>query len=381
MLQFTRLLTLVPTVFLLFPHAISASSPRLVSSRGSTLSGTITVGQNGTELFYTDSGPPASDSYVTFFAVHGLGFDEGIFQKVQALMQTSGARFVAINRRDYPHSTPYSAAEISVIINGTDSERTQFSTARGVELLTFMSQFIVQKGLSPISADGLTGGIVLIGWSLGNPLPLAAVGSIDKVPSSMQKQLASYMRGLIMQEPAPNILGLPTPAQNWAPLIDTSFPAVDQIPMFNIWVTSYFQQGDLSTRDLNQLSWVVPAVFREPSIFNMTPSQFNSIVLNGTNVVNDLLTVLNFGPQLLLNYQQSNFNTTIRNLLPSMRNSLICGDVSLAFSIAAFWDVEDDNEAAGGGFVSFDLVEGVNHFIHWDNPETAKNVYLASVER
>jgi pimeloyl-ACP methyl ester carboxylesterase len=362
---------------------MSTNFSPLLASRASTASavksGTITVDSNGTELFYTDSGPPASRSYVTFFAVHGLGFDQGIFQKVQALMPTSGARFIAINRRDYPQSTPYSAAEIHVITNGTDADRTQFSTARGVELLTFVSQFILQNALPQISNDGSSGGVVLIGWSLGNPLPIAAVANIDKVPSTMQTQLAAYMRGLIMQEPAPNILGLPTPAQNWAPLIDTSFPAEDQIPMFNIWVTSYFQHGDLSTRALNQLSWVVPAVFRPPSIFNMTASQFDSIVLNGTNVVNDLLSVLNFGPQLLLNYRQSNFNTTIRKLLPKMKNSLECGDVSLAFSIAAFWDVEDDNEAAGGGFVSFDLVHGVNHFIHWDNPETARDVYLNSV--
>jgi hypothetical protein len=36
---------------------------------------TLPVDANGTVLAFTDSGKPDSDTYITIFAVHGMGFN------------------------------------------------------------------------------------------------------------------------------------------------------------------------------------------------------------------------------------------------------------------------------------------------------------------
>ncbi|THH21249.1 hypothetical protein EW146_g258 [Bondarzewia mesenterica] len=310
------------------------------------LNGTIAVGVNNTVLSYTDSGVPSGNlrsSYTTIFAVNGMGFNSGIFSKVQSLAGAAGFRIVAVNRRGYAGSTPYTAAEL-------------------------------ENNIPPLSADGKSGGAALVGWSLGNILSLAAIAHVDALPQDVQSRLASKVHTVIMQEPSSNALGLPAAPQNWVPQIDTSIPSDVRVPAFAQWVTAYFQHGNLSTRDPNVLSYVLPATFRTPSIFNMSQSQFQSIVDTGVNPVIDSQLIA-LAPQLLESYEGANYNTTIRSLLPKMKNWFVTGDVSAAFGPYALWLVQNDNDAAGGGLVNFKVIHGVNHFMHWDNPETALQVY------
>ena len=122
-----------------------------------------------------------------------------IFQKVLALAPSSDVRFVAITRRDYNGSTPYTAAEIQVISSGADSQKAQFLQNRGQEIATFIATFMQRNSLPPLSPDGRSGGIALLGWSLGNSFTLATVANVLSYSPVEQNLLASNLRGLIMQ--------------------------------------------------------------------------------------------------------------------------------------------------------------------------------------
>lgn len=110
----------------------------------------------------------------------------------------AGLRVVAINRRNYAGSTPFSQEDLTVIHNGTDTQKEEFLKARGLEILNFMDIFVQQNDVPTILDDG-KGGIALLGWSLGNSFTLAAISHFDSLPTDAQSRLASRMRSLIMQ--------------------------------------------------------------------------------------------------------------------------------------------------------------------------------------
>ncbi|KAI0922398.1 hypothetical protein AcV7_005942 [Taiwanofungus camphoratus] len=359
-----------------FPHFGGRSAGQAYTS------GNITVGNNGTQLAYIDTGAPGglySLSYTTIFAVHGEAYYSPVFANVMSLAPVFGLRFVALNRRDYPQSTPYSSAELTVLSNGTDAEKTTFLQDRGIEIATFIDTFIQQENLPAVSSDGKSGGVAVLGWSLGNSFTIATIANVDTLPAAVQQRLGSYIRALIMQEPPEVALGTYFPPQSWSPQLETSIPTADQNPAFVQWITSYFQHGDLSTRNPDVLQYVLPATFRAPTVFNMTPDQLAGMTYLPPSSGSDAYIMVNLGTVLLASYKKACYNSTIRQLLPKMNIWEFTGDVTASFAIPAYWSIQDDNTAAGGGFVNFRMIDGVNHFMHWDDPFTAIQAYLESL--
>jgi hypothetical protein len=162
-------------------------------------------------------------------------------------------------------------------------------------------------------------------------------------------------------EPASNIIGLDSPAQSWTPITDTTIPEDTRTAAFAQWVSGYFDHGEVSRRNLSQLSWIVPSPTRAPTIFNFH-SAYAAIVEGGSNVAPDLLSVVNFLPQLKVNYHNAAYNDTVRNLLPQMKVRYLAGTRSPAFAYATLWQVEDEN-AARGQYISFSLIKGANHLV------------------
>lgn len=117
---------------------------------------------------------------------------------MQAICPSAGVRLVAINRRNYANSTPFSLKEVKIIEHGDEEERAKFLGARGHELALFLDWFIKRHNLPPISPDGKNGGIILIGWSLGCALIFAAISHADSLPIDVQSRLTKYIRKLIM---------------------------------------------------------------------------------------------------------------------------------------------------------------------------------------
>ena len=116
-------------------------------------------------------------------------------------MQSSsdaGVRFVAINRRDYRGSTPLTEEDLRVLQSGTDDERATFFKLQAIELATFIDRYVQQSHIPPISDDRKTGGIILLGWSLGCAHGLAVLSNADIYPEATRRNLALYLRSYIM---------------------------------------------------------------------------------------------------------------------------------------------------------------------------------------
>ncbi|KAK0477400.1 Alpha/Beta hydrolase protein [Armillaria novae-zelandiae] len=328
----------------------------------------------GVELSYIDSGAPAQPSYITIFAIHGMIFSKEIFQKLIDLAPNKGIRFVALDRRPFPGSTPFSVEELGVLRDtATDyAQQEAFIEARGHEVGIFIDAFIQKFNLPPISSGG---GVALLGWSLGTALVSATISNVGTLPEDTCKRLERYMRSVILYEPGPITLGLPSPEQYWSFLRGPSVPEDLRVAAFGQWCTSYFDHADLSERNLDKLSWVLASSSRVPSFYNGMPV---AIQHHGKDTATDMQFLMGCYKQLLPSYRKAFFDP---NVFPTMKRSVLCGDKTCAFALAALWAMQDDEKeqkAEGANAINYKILPGANHFIHWDEPEKALGAFIES---
>lgn len=129
------------------------------------------------------------------------------------------------------------------------------------------------------------------------------------------------------------------------------------------WLTAYFKHGHLSKRRLDDLSFILPATTRPPSIYNMTADQVAQIVYEPPISGFDGLSMASLSTQTLDNFRNACFGGNAVRLMPSMKTWIIIGDATLAPMIAAFWAVQDEDKASGGGSIHYKVMKGVNHFV------------------
>ena len=157
--------------------------------------------------------------------------------------------------------------------------------------------------------------------------------------------------------------GLPMPAQIYSPELDTFIPEGSRLRAMVIWLTSYFQHGDLSTRDTNIIEYVVPATSRQPSIYNMSQKDMTEIIEEAPYSAFDTPMALNCMPQTHAVYERANFDKSIKALLPHLKIWVLTGGATLSFPIAALWTIQDDEKAHGCNDINYKMLPHMNHFV------------------
>lgn len=133
-----------------------------------------------------------------------------------------------------------------------------------------------------------------------------------------------------------------------------------RIAAFGQWCTSYFDHADLSERNLDKLSWVLASSSRVPSFYNGMPA---AIQHHGEDAATDLLFLLGCYKQLLPAYRRAFFDPKV---FPAMKRSVLCGDKTSAFALAALWAVQDDEKdqkVEGAKAIDYKILPGANHFV------------------
>lgn len=129
----------------------------------------------------------------------------GIFQKVIDLAPSKSIRFVALNRRTFPGSTPFTPEERNVIFTGGEgeAERDAHIEGRGHEIAVFVVEFIRKYDLPPPTRSGGerrpgNGGVAILGWSQGVVHAFAAVASAGTLEKDVRDVLSVHLRSLII---------------------------------------------------------------------------------------------------------------------------------------------------------------------------------------
>ncbi|KAJ7590035.1 hypothetical protein C8J56DRAFT_936707 [Mycena floridula] len=326
----------------------------------------VSLDDAGTFLSYTDSGNPGTADYVTIFAIHGTGYNNRTFKRIQDVAGGQNIRFVAINCLQYHGSSPYSETELQMLIGGSGAEKRGILRKRGIEIANFVDFFIRGHGIPPISEDGKCGGVVLLGWSAGVRETVSAIASMGELPSD--SGFKTHLRAHIMYEAPCIALGLPESPLHWSPFIDSTIPTEKRTALFAVWVSSYFDHGDLATRDRKVLSYIVPSPLLRPSIYDMNAEEISDMIDEEAVAVVAAGFVMST-PEMPAIYRKACFET------PGVTTTCLAGTKTYSSVISAIWAIEDDNLQHGGS-VRIIFIPGANHFLHWEDPGQALKAFI-----
>ncbi|KAI9436610.1 alpha/beta-hydrolase [Lactarius indigo] len=332
---------------------------------------------------FLDTGPPPlpQKDYVTLVMVHGRGGTAGFFTRFLPLAGKLGARVVAINRRDYPGSAPFSEEDRALLLSTKHdtpaaTENTyHYMKTRAGELYDFLTQLVKSGGL-PINS------IVLAGWSLGTVFVnsfLAYAPSFD----SESWGLSQYIRRVIAYDPPSSAMGYPSPKGYYFPLNDPSIPLEKGIKIFPLWITGYYAHGDtletLSLRDaLDEPSPTIARMSHEElvSTFHEPPTLLDGsdTVIHNSGFNRGVFTWLRetalFAPQ----HDEIPW--------PNVEFRYFWCDRSVWLMPLGAWSFSAEIEQArkdGKRIRKHSVVRmrGANHCAHWDEPERTLRLLLS----
>ncbi|KAJ7260698.1 Alpha/Beta hydrolase protein [Mycena rebaudengoi] len=333
---------------------------------------TIAVPGQGVQFFYTDTGPPLDAvEYPTLILVHGHTYHSEVFKRMLPLAASRSVRIICINRREYPGSTPYTAVELQVYASGSREERAMLWHREGLTLALGIDKIIEQCELPAA--------VALIGWSLGNTFILAARVSIASISPESQERLRSSIKWFIMWDPPSQALGIERPPNSYLPLDDTNIRKELRSRAFGKWVAQYFvQEFSAQNRDPAKLNFHYADLTKNPT-FENTP-QPEILTLIDTTVGDKCDTYL-LGPSFA-NVVSAMTNKALFDPLTGSiwGDSKVChiyGTQCSGYVIFAAWKVEDWVKSNPSTHIYFRAMDGVNHFLMWDDPERALDEILA----
>ena len=110
---------------------------------------------------------------------------------------------MAVNRRDYPGTTPYPPEERALLQKtketGAPEPARKFVMNRGREVLEFLAELVRERGIPPAEPERNRGGIILAGWSLGMLWMTATLANLETFDdSAVNVDLSKYLRRVII---------------------------------------------------------------------------------------------------------------------------------------------------------------------------------------
>ncbi|KAI0358231.1 hypothetical protein OH77DRAFT_1253938 [Trametes cingulata] len=364
------------------------------------------VTPGGLYVHHDTGAPVGQEDYTTLVIIHGYVWHGGIFAKLIPLATTYGVRIILLNRREYPGATPYTADERALIPPVPTKPRTvqdeirsaaemleTFMRDRARELYEALQGLVEERKLPPIRVASSTGGLILVGWSLGATWMTALLSHLAEFPVG-DIGLRAYVRRVALWDPPASLLGYPYPEQDpYNPFFDTSLTHEERGQVFTNWITSYFSHGDT----LDTFERRIPLRMPPPTIAVMSKEELEATVHVPPGVPGGSDWALLHGCAALGVYG------TLRKgalfLSPSStvdRDGRQMGDewrdleVRYVWGENSVWECpyaaqmlrQEVSEAKSNGeairTVTTFCVRGANHFGQWDQPERTLQAFLAN---
>ncbi|CAK5272541.1 unnamed protein product [Mycena citricolor] len=305
--------------------------------------------------------------------MHGVMFNNedelrpGTFQSLAALGPSNGVRVIAPNRREYDGSTPHPDV-LELLMNGSEAEKEAFIAEMGRDFALLIAGLV--ESLS------LPGGVAVAGWSLGSLVLMAVVASMESLPEDTRRTLSSSVRSIILYQAPAVVFGVPIPEGMSVPQTDPEVSPAGMGPFFARWATSFFLHGDLSTRDLRNLTYSRTDPNRPPT-FDTIPMD-GILDLTAGAKADAMVVSPSFAAATAKLTDKALFDAHVRGRL--WKNSkfyLVTGSMDNWTSIYAGWKIEERMlvEAKPECEITFELVDGANHFFFMEEPQRSLNCF------
>ncbi|KAK7050645.1 Aminodeoxychorismate synthase [Favolaschia claudopus] len=349
---------------------------------------------DGIKIFYTDSGAPETSDYTTLVIFHGTGFNAFNFNPLHAHAHSNNLRIIACNRREYHGSTPLTDDEVAELNSGSPA----FLTKKALLVAQFLEYLIKQQSTPRLTDNRQNGGFVVMGWSFGAAYPIALLAQSTAIPPELYQTIEPYLRAVVVNEPPIEALGLPPPPLPtlYNAFTDPEYPAFSaKFQNFQNWISSYFEHPDLTSDDPAGLyvGKPLPESCGKSSTFSRWSAEEKARYCEAKAPMRADLPVTAPAMQTHLNAQfkaafffNFNFSSSSSDLVSYASSShfprtpilYVCGTETAypmlwayktASAMYAHAAAGERGDTASVRPTTFQLVEGGNHFMHYDMPD------------
>ncbi|KAL1662462.1 Alpha/Beta hydrolase protein [Schizophyllum commune] len=198
------------------------------------------------EFSYIDSGaPPGDGDYPTFILFHGHTFYRDVWRPMFDLAPAHRARLIAVDRRGYGASTPYTPEEQELISQGPDEARLAFMEREAEALLKFVDAAIARCALPPR--------VVLVAWSAAVAYAYPLLGALPRLTPASQQRVRGSVIGVVFFDPPVSAWGLSGPSL-YLPITDENIPPGEtRFDAFNRWFSIYWHHRSTDSHDPSTL--------------------------------------------------------------------------------------------------------------------------------
>ncbi|KAL0954052.1 hypothetical protein HGRIS_005204 [Hohenbuehelia grisea] len=347
------------------------------------------IDDQGTVLAYQDSGPPSTGTYATYVLIHGYSFHSGIFGRLIPLANDANVRLVCLNRRGFAKSTPLREGEFEFLCRPNNDNidiaaHQGFVRARGSEIATFLHWFIRAEGLPPREGDA--GGVTLVGWSFGNLNVIAFLANTSTYQPAHRELIGRHLKEFVVWDPPHFTLGLKDPESSYHPTTDPDVPTDKRQAHFAQWISSFFPHSDeaLATRDPVLLEYKRPNPSKASTLSRMPPETFKMLLDPRNDGKSEGPGVLGvYFPVLDEQVKKVFVERVYAESWPGVKGRILWGTESQWMVVYGAWYLEKLAKSASlsaqthAPIVSVPFSR-VNHFPHWDDPETTLKALVAS---
>ncbi|KAK6995793.1 Aminodeoxychorismate synthase [Favolaschia claudopus] len=347
---------------------------------------------DGIKFFYTDSGAPETSDYTTLVIFHGTGFNAFNFNPLHAHAHSNNLRIIACNRREYHGSTPLTDDEVAELSSGSPA----FLEKKALLVAQFL-EYLIKEQQTPLLTDNRqNGGFVVMGWSFGAAYPIALLAQSTAIPTELHQTIEPYLRAVVVNEPPIEALGLALPPlpNLYNAFTDPEYPAFSaKFENFQNWISSYSNHPqqpqttnhpDLTSDDPSGLYVGKPSPESCPksSTFSRWSAEEKARYCEGAAPMRADLPVTAPAMQAHLNaqfkaaffFKFSSDLVSSQSHFPRTPILYVCGTETAYPMLWAYKTASSMYAAARerGDAVrptTFKLVEGGNHFMHYDMPD------------
>ncbi|KIJ08394.1 hypothetical protein PAXINDRAFT_172940 [Paxillus involutus ATCC 200175] len=353
----------------------------------SVLTGTIQLDASDVEFHYEDSGTAALKdpaTYTTLVCIPGWSFNGSVFRSLFPCAGDSNYRIVGLYRRGYPPTTAWKETEPNPL---DKDQQEEFLKQEALQLAGFLTKFATSQAIPKINEEQKTGGIVVLGWSLGASYLHSLLAYLDVLPADQLKDLETYLYAVVSHDTNLSAHGLPDPiAGDFGSQLDP----VERFEYFMTLVTGYYTHPNVQSHNLDDLEFT-PTPNLGASHDDLGGQEYVGMTSIDMFTGPDLSRIL-IGRELLEALtRRALFDVTLAQKLPRVRVRYICGGQTMGNLIHAMHKLEeawngDPSQLFGEGATKardarFTYLEWGNHFSFRDDPRRALQNYKTCVEQ
>ncbi|KAI5994489.1 Alpha/Beta hydrolase protein [Pisolithus albus] len=356
----------------------------------STITGTVKIAGD-VEFFYEESGLSGLDptNYTTVVLVHGMGFSGAVFRKLFPFGAEHNYRIVSLYRRGYGLSTPWSEEELGLLQSSDGEDHKAYLRLAGLQIIKFLLTFAASQSIPRYSKEQKTGGLILLGWSLGVAYSNGALANLDALTTEELRDLESYLHTAIYYDASLVATGLqsPRPFQSslFAPTVE------ERWEIFKQWVSSFFAHPNVHSHDASDLELVHPRQDKPGSLQGLSDEEVAQMTSMQMYATHDAATLVIKAEVFAVLVRRALFDKQYASqYLPDLKVRFVCGTESSGLFVHAVNEIRRcmDSEPSAvfgeGAEKARDLrgtyLERGNHFVFLDEPQWALAQFKAVTE-